>query len=116
MSLPKKHDADIYNNVIVDENLLEVLRKSLVLWAGKYVSDEVNIEKVMEGLIMSARGAIDLKRDIVSARIDGMLCRAEEKGMEAGKLETARNILDKCFSIEDIIDVTGLSKEEILNG
>ena len=28
---------DIYSNLIVDERLLEVLRKSLVLWAGKHV-------------------------------------------------------------------------------
>ncbi len=66
---------------------------------------------------MSSRGGIDLKKDIVSARIDGMLCRAEKKGMEAGKdagkLETARNMLDKGFEIEDIIDVTGLSEKDI---
>ncbi|MEE1335596.1 hypothetical protein [Methanobrevibacter sp.] len=72
---------------------------------------------------MSSRGVIDLKRDIVSARIDGMLCRAEKKGMEAGmeagrdegKLEIARNMLDNGFAIEDIIDVTGLSEKDIFN-
>ena len=116
--------VDIYNNIIVDQHLLEVLRRSLVLWAGKYVLDENNIEKVIRGLKMSAQEVIDLKRDIVSARIDGMLCRAEKKGMEAGmeagrdegKLEIARNMLDNGFAIEDIIKVTGLSKEKILNG
>ena len=72
---------------------------------------------------MSSRGVIDLKRDIVSARIDGMLCRAEKKGMETGmeagrdegKLEIARNMLDNGFAIEDIIDVTGLSEKDIFN-
>ena len=79
---------------------------------------------------MSSRGVIDLKKDIVSARIDGMLCRAEKRGMEAGmeagidkgKLETARNMLDarnmleRGFALEDICDVTGLCEEDILNG
>ena len=116
--------VDIYNNIIVDENLLEVLRKSLVLWAGKYVSEEGNIEKVIRGLKMSVQEVIDLKKDIVSARIDGMLCRAEKRGMEAGmeagidkgKLETARNMLERGFALEDICDVTGLCEEDILNG
>jgi predicted transposase/invertase (TIGR01784 family) len=90
------------------------------LWAGKYVLDEENVEKVIGGLKMSAQEVIDLKRDIVTARIDGMLCRAEKAGMEAGisegKLETARNMLKKGFSIEDILEVTGLSRDDVLNG
>ena len=73
---------------------------------------------------MSSRGVIDLKKDIVSARIDGMLCRAEKRGMEAGmeagidkgKLVTARNMLERGFALEDICDVTGLCEEDILNG
>ena len=80
--------------------------------------------KVMGVLNMSSRGVIDLKKDIVSARIDGMLCRAEKMGMEAGmeagidkgKLETARNMLERGFALEDICDITGLCEEDILNG
>ena len=111
--------VDIYNNIIVEEYLVETLRKALVLWAGKYVLDENNIEKVIEGLNMSAQEVIDLKRDIVTARIDGMLCRAEkagmDAGMEAGKLETARNMVKKGYPVEEILDVTGLSENDILN-
>ena len=65
---------------------------------------------------MSSRKVIDLKKDIVSARIDGMLCRAEKKGIDKGKLETARNMLERGFALEDICDVTGLCEEDILNG
>ena len=83
----------------------------MVLWAGKYVLEEYNIEKVIGGLKLSSQEVIDLKRDIVTARIDGMLCRAEK----AGKLETARNMLEKGFSLDDIVDVTGLSEKDILN-
>ena len=84
---------------------------------------------------MSAQEAIDLKRDIVTARIDGMLTRAEnngkeegikegkeegikegkEEGIRDGKLETAENMLKKGYTIADIIDVTGLSEKDILN-
>ena len=76
---------------------------------------------------MSAQEVIDLKRDIVTARIDGMLTRAEnngkkegikegkEEGMRDGKLETAENMLKKGYTIADIIDVTGLSETDILN-
>ena len=80
---------------------------------------------------MSSHEVIDLKSDIVSARIDGMMCRAEEagrqEGMEAGmeagrqegiaeeKLETARKMLDMDFPIEKIVEITGLSESDILN-
>ena len=76
---------------------------------------------------MSSHEVIDLKSDIVSARIDGMMCRAEEagrqEGMEAGrqegiaeeKLETARKMLDMDFPIEKIVEITGLSENDILN-
>ena len=63
------------------------------------------------GLKMSAQEVIDLKRDIITARIDGMLTRAENNGKEEGikegikegkeegiidgKLETALNMLKK---------------------
>lgn len=115
--------VDVYSKIIVDEHLLEVLRKSLVLWCGKFVLDENNVKKVTRGLNMSAQEIIDLRRDIVNARIDGMLCRAEEagmevgrqEGMEAGKLETARNMLKKGFSIDDIVEITGLAREDVLN-
>jgi hypothetical protein len=109
----------IYNQIIVDEHLLNVLRECLILWSGKFVSDKKNIELVIGGLKMSAQEVIDLRKDIVNARIDGMLCRAEKKGMEAGvevgKLEMARNMLEDGFPIEKVVEISGLSKEDILN-
>ena len=53
--------------------------------------------------------------DIINARIDGMLCRAEEAGINATKIETAERMLEKEFSIEDNMDITGLSKKVIEN-
>ena len=39
----------------------------------------------------------------------------KKKGIEEGKLEDAKNMLKKGYSIDDIVDVTGLAKEDILN-
>jgi predicted transposase/invertase (TIGR01784 family) len=36
-----------------------------------------------------------------------------EKGRAEGKMETARNMKSKDFSIADIADITGLTKKEI---
>ena len=50
--------VEAYNDIIgIDVNLLETLRKSLVLWAGKYVLEEYNIEKVIGGLKLSSQEA-----------------------------------------------------------
>ena len=38
---------------------------------------------------------------------------AEQRGIEKNKLEIAKNMLKKGMNIEDIIDITGLTKEEI---
>ena len=39
-----------------------------------------------------------------------------EKGIEEGKLEAARRMLDKGFSLDVVVDVTGLSSNQIRNG
>ena len=39
-----------------------------------------------------------------------------EKGFEKGKLGTARRMLDKGFSLDVVVDVTGLSSNQIRNG
>lgn len=38
---------------------------------------------------------------------------AEEKGIEKGKKEAAKKMKQKDFSIDDIIEITGLTKEQI---
>ena len=40
----------------------------------------------------------------------------KEKGIEEGKLEDARRMLDKGFSLDVVVDVTGLSSNQIRNG
>ncbi|MGL4774742.1 MAG: hypothetical protein ACRC2K_14355 [Clostridium sp.] len=42
-----------------------------------------------------------------------MISSAEARGVEKGKLEIAKNLLDMNISIEQIILATGLTEEEI---
>lgn len=121
--------VDIYNQIIVDEELGDFLRTSLILWAGKFVSKEENRKKVIEGLDMSAQEVVDLRRDIVNARIDGMICRAEEsgikkgrkegmkEGMKEGKEEGINSLISKLLdtmSPEEIASKTDIPVEDIL--
>lgn len=122
---------EIYEELVIQDKLNETLRKCLVLWSGKFLSKENNIKKAIRGLKMSKKEARYVEKDIVNARIDGMICRAEKagiekgreegreegikKGIESNKVETARNMFKKGFSIEDIVEITGLSKKSILN-
>lgn len=58
---------------------------------------------------MSAQEVVDLEKDIVNARIDGMICRAEESGIKKGRKEG----MEKGMS--DIISklLDSMSPEEI---
>ena len=38
----------------------------------------------------------------------------ERKGKREGKREVARKLLDKCFSMDEVIEITGLTREYIL--
>ena len=37
-----------------------------------------------------------------------------QEGMEKGKLDVAKNLLSEGFSIDEVVKLTGLSKEDIL--
>jgi predicted transposase/invertase (TIGR01784 family) len=55
----------------------------------------------------------DMKNSLDTAKEEGI-----EKGVEKGKLEIARKALSKGMSLEDIMDLTGLTREQVekLNG
>ena len=40
----------------------------------------------------------------------------KEEGRKEGKLEVAEKMLENGFKVEDIVGITGLSEEQILNG
>ena len=41
--------------------------------------------------------------------------KGKKEGIMEGKLEVAGNLLDEGYVIEDVVRITGLSKEDILN-
>lgn len=121
--------SEIYNKLIVSDDLLELFRRSLVLWTGKFVSDKKKLNKIIGELNMSAQEAKLLKQDILDARIDGMICRAEdaamkegieigiERGIERGIEKGERNIILKLLedmTPEEVSEKTAVSLEEIL--
>ncbi|MBQ9159962.1 MAG: hypothetical protein IJ122_01400 [Methanobrevibacter sp.] len=66
---------------------------------------------------MSAQEVVDLEKDIVNARIDGMICRAEESGIKKGKEEGINAIILKLLdsmSPEEIASKTDIPVEDIL--
>ena len=76
--------AGIYMELIIDKKLSYVLRRSLILWAGKFVVDSEKLDKIKGDLKMSAMEINSLEEDIKSARIAGALMRSEEKGKKEG--------------------------------
>ena len=76
--------AGIYRELIIDKKLSYVLRRSLILWAGKFVVDSEKLDKIKGDLKMSAMEINSLEEDIKSARIAGALMRSEEKGKKEG--------------------------------
>ncbi|WP_458405414.1 hypothetical protein [Methanobrevibacter sp.] len=109
--------SEIYNKLIVSDDLLELFRRSLVLWTGKFVSDKKKLNKIIGELNMSAQEAKLLKQDILDARIDGMICRAEDAAMKEGIEKGERNIILKLLedmTPEEVSEKTAVSLEEIL--
>lgn len=76
--------VEIYKDLIISKKLSYVLRRSLILWAGKFVVTRENLDKIKGDLKMSAMEINSLEEDIKSARIAGALMRSEEKGKKEG--------------------------------
>jgi len=44
-----------------------------------------------------------------------LLNKGRKEGIKEGKLDTARNLLKRGFSIDEVVEITKLSHEDILN-
>lgn len=64
-----------------------------------YLSDDPDFQRLLEA-------RVGMLRDMYSL---------EQKGNRDGKIEIAKRMKAKNMSIEDIIELTGLSKDEIKN-
>jgi predicted transposase/invertase (TIGR01784 family) len=63
---------------------------------------------------MRRDGLLDYRSEMSALREEGFK-DGEKKGIEKGRRETARAALRKGYPIDDIIDITGLSRETVLS-
>ncbi|MBR3230151.1 MAG: Rpn family recombination-promoting nuclease/putative transposase [Bacilli bacterium] len=90
-----------------DEMLMRVVKKIEELTDDPDMVQYIDVEKGME---------LGRKQDIEIAAKKAAEKAAKEAAKEATKkekIETAKKMLEKSMKLEDIIDITGLSKEEI---
>ena len=77
--------------------------------AQKQLEEILSDDGIVEVLEMRLKTKLDKNTALDNAKKQGM-----EQGLKQGKKETAKNMLKKGFSINDIIEITGLTEEEIL--
>ena len=86
----------IFNNLIVEERLLGILRKCIIMWAGKFIEDKNKIKIVIRGLNMSAMETDELVSKVMkTVRIEGELYRSHENGLKQGLKEGKEIGLEK---------------------
>jgi len=102
-----------YAEKFTETNLPEPLKEIQPIEKANVILDRISLNKE--------------QRDIYEARLkmlryaDGALQTARirgveegiEKGIEKGKIEVARKLLEKNFSVKEICEITGLSEDEI---
>ena len=77
--------------------------------------DKISQDEILRRMAIKAQiERADQKELLYEAKRDG-LAEGEAKGEKKAKLETAKKLLAKKIDIETIIEVTGLTKEEIIN-
>ena len=81
--------------------------------AQKQLEEILSDEGIVEVLEMRLKTKLDKNTALDNAKKQG-LEQGLEQGLKQGKKETAKNMLKKGFSINDIIEITGLTEEEIL--
>ena len=81
--------------------------------AQKQLEEILSDDGIVEVLEMRLKTKLDKNTALDNAKKQG-LEQGLEQGLKEGKKETAKNMLKKGFSINDIIEITGLTEEEIL--
>jgi len=95
---PDKDKRELINEIIKSEEGIAM--------AGQVLLNISKDEEERARLISEYKFAVDLQSKMVDARRDGSDERA---------IKIARNALQKGISIEDVIDITGLTRDEVEN-
>ena len=99
LDLDKKELENMPKDKIVDKYITNVTIVNDDPEFQKYMSEEEDKKKIQNSLLSEARE---------NGINDGI-----SKGVSKEKVNIAKNMLNKNMSIEDILDITGLSVEEI---
>ena len=92
---------------IEDEEEQKLVFAGLLTASDKFISRE-NAEKIRSEFVMTKIGRMIFEDGIEIGREEG-----REKGREEGRLQTAERMLKKNYAIEDIMDITNFTKQEI---
>ena len=107
----KLKDGEMWYVVLSSRNYEEMYKTiSKILNDKETIEFMDEIEKINSDSIIITQKELDMLDKIQQHET---IVNALEEGEEKAKIETAKKMLDKNMSIEDITDITGLSKEEI---
>ena len=88
---------------IDDENEQKFVFSGLLTASDKFISKR-NAEKIRSEFIMTKIGKMIFEDGVETGR---------EEGREEGRLYTAEKMLKKNYAVEEIMEITNLTKEEI---
>ena len=86
---------ELWKEMIADEWLLNIAKKCLKLWVGRYIEDEKQLKKAAGGLIMSALELRPFEEQLANVIYANRLEQAEKKGEEKGFKKGEENIILK---------------------
>ena len=75
---------ELWKDMIADEWILNIAKKCLKLWVGRYIEDEKQLKKAAGGLIMSALELRPFEEQLANVIYANRLEQAEKKGEEKG--------------------------------
>ena len=103
------------NNAIIKEsvdNLKRLNSDAAFVYGLTPEEDEMLVRNTRDELVRREAMAEGLAEGEAKGKAEG-LAEGQAKGKAEGKTEIATNLLKKDYSIEEIVEITGLTKEEI---
>ena len=109
----------IYKSIIADSWLLDLLKRCLKLWVGRYLKNKNELKKAAEVLDVPLQKLVSFEEQYAGVLLANKLEQAEERGEkrgeERGRIKTALNLLNSGMSLEKVCEMTELTKEQIRN-
>lgn len=100
-----KQAIDNAITLIEKENIIDI--RMFAIWFKRIFKQKVNPVEINK-----INNLMEAKTMLISVA-DQILEKGKKEGKKEGKIDAARKMLEKGYSIEEIIEITGLSKEEL---